>query len=120
MAIDAGELNTAEVALAACEEVDKLQYMMHIKGIPTREGRSAELLLYKKQPQQAESILLQVTGSLWVKHNLQPHRLGLKQQQGTGPCWCRRRTPSLWVAGGDCLAPGEGPPLTTGGTERQL
>ena len=92
MAIDAGELNTAEVALAACEEVDKLQYMMHIKGIPTREGRSAELLLYKKQPQQAESILLQVRCPVWVKLEYQPHKLGLKQQQATGRGWCSQGT----------------------------
>ena len=96
MAIDAGELNTAEVALAACEEVDKLQYMMHIKGIPTREGRSAELLLYKKQPQQAESILLQVTCPVGVEHEFKPNRLGIKQQQGTRNCeWSWRTVLSI-------------------------
>ena len=93
MAIDAGELNTAEVALAACEEVDKLQYMMHIKGIPTREGRSAELLLYKKQPQQAESILLQVTCPCVGEGQVQATTGWVSaQQQPAG------RTPSLWAA----------------------
>ena len=100
MAIDAGELNTAEVALAACEEVDKLQYMMHIKGIPTREGRSAELLLYKKQPQQAESILLQVTCSVGVKDAFKPHRWGSNSsnlQARHKACGQQDETALLWA-----------------------
>ncbi len=47
MAIDGNELNTAEVAFAAIEEVDKLQFIAHIKEIPSIEGRNAELYLFK-------------------------------------------------------------------------
>ena len=59
-AVNAGELNTAEVAFAGCEEVDKLQYMLYIKQLPTRESRLAELALYKHNVAEAEAILLQV------------------------------------------------------------
>ncbi|KAK9814722.1 hypothetical protein WJX72_010508 [[Myrmecia] bisecta] len=59
MAVDAAELNTAEVAFAACEEVDKLQQVLAIKAIPSQEGRSAELALVRRCPQEAEAILLQ-------------------------------------------------------------
>ncbi len=59
-AVAAGELNTAEVAFAGCEEVDKLQYMLYIKQLPTRESRLAELALYKHNVAEAEAILLQV------------------------------------------------------------
>ncbi|DBA75301.1 hypothetical protein WJX77_003211 [Trebouxia sp. C0004] len=58
-AVAAGELNTAEVAFAGCEEVDKLQYMLCIKQLPTRESRLAELALYKHNVAEAEAILLQ-------------------------------------------------------------
>jgi intraflagellar transport protein 80 len=59
MAIDGNELNTAELAFAAIEEVDKLQFIAHIKEIPTPEGRNAELYLYKGMQKEAESVLLQ-------------------------------------------------------------
>jgi len=59
MAIQAKELNTAEVAFAAIDEVDKLQYVLHIKDIPTEEGRNAELALFRRRPDEAEAILLQ-------------------------------------------------------------
>lgn len=59
MAIRSGELNTAEVSFAALQEVDKLQYIIKIKKIPTVEGRNAELALYMRRPDEAESILLQ-------------------------------------------------------------
>lgn len=60
MAIDANELNTAESAFAAISEIDRLQFVLHLKDIPTSEGRNAELALYKRQPEVAEKILLQV------------------------------------------------------------
>lgn len=59
MSIKEKEISTAEVALAAIEEVDKLQYMIHIKNIPSVEGRNAALSLYMRCPDEAESILLQ-------------------------------------------------------------
>jgi len=59
MAINGQQLDVAEVALAAIDEVDKLQYIQFIKSIPSAEGRSAELLLYRRQPDQTEAMLLQ-------------------------------------------------------------
>ncbi|KAK3271476.1 Intraflagellar transport protein 80 [Cymbomonas tetramitiformis] len=59
MSIHHKNLNTAEVAFAALEELDKLQYVLHIKDMPTEEGRSAELALFRRRPDEAESILLQ-------------------------------------------------------------
>lgn len=66
-AVAAGELNTAELAFAGCEEVDKLQYMLYIKQLPTRESRLAELALYKHNVAEAEAILLQVQTHTRVK-----------------------------------------------------
>lgn len=59
--MSAGEVDTAEVAFAGCEEVDKLQYMLYIKQLPSREARLAELALYRHNAPEAEAILLQVT-----------------------------------------------------------
>ena len=36
-----------------------MQYILHIKEIPTNEGRNAELALFRRQPYEAEAILLQ-------------------------------------------------------------
>ena len=59
MSIQASQLDTAEIALAALgDHVDKLQYIQGIKLIPSIEGRNAELALYKRQVQVAEDILL--------------------------------------------------------------
>lgn len=57
-------LDTAEVALAAIDEVDKLHYVLHIKDIPSAEGRSAELALYRRSTEEAEAILLQASPPL--------------------------------------------------------
>jgi len=59
MALNGQELNTAEVAFAAIDEVDKLQYVLYIKDIPSTEGRAAELALFRRRPEEAEQILLQ-------------------------------------------------------------
>lgn len=71
MSIDNNELNTAEVALAAIEVVDKLQFIAHIKEIPSIEGRNAELFLFKGMIKEAESLLLQA-GLVWraIKLNI--------------------------------------------------
>ncbi|KAJ9526633.1 hypothetical protein QJQ45_017601 [Haematococcus lacustris] len=53
------ELNTAEVAFAAIDEVDKLHFVLKVKMIPTEEGRNAELAMYRRRPNEAESILVQ-------------------------------------------------------------
>jgi len=59
MAINGKELNAAEVAYAAIDEVDKVQFILHIKEIPTSEGRNAEIALFRRRPHEAETILLQ-------------------------------------------------------------
>ena len=58
LAIQGQDLNTAEVAYAFIEEAHKVQHIVQIKEIPTYEGRSAELALIRRQPKEAESILL--------------------------------------------------------------
>eukprot|EP00742_Colponemidia_sp_Colp-10_P003383 GILJ01003603.1.p1 GENE.GILJ01003603.1~~GILJ01003603.1.p1 ORF type:complete len:791 (-),score=83.24 GILJ01003603.1:145-2424(-) len=59
MAIHGRELHTAEIALAAIDEVDKVQFINHIKSIPSEQGRNAELSLFCRRPDEAEQILLQ-------------------------------------------------------------
>lgn len=59
MAMKSKELNTAEVAFAAIEEVDRLQFITHIREIPSPEGQSAYMHLFRRQPDDAENILLQ-------------------------------------------------------------
>jgi intraflagellar transport protein 80 len=58
-ALQAQELDHAEVALAAIEQVEKLEYVQMIKQIPSAPGRSAEMMLYRRQPKRAVQILLQ-------------------------------------------------------------
>ena len=55
------ELNTAEVAFAALDETAKLHWVSKVKAIPTEEGRAAELALYRRRPDEAEAILIQVS-----------------------------------------------------------
>lgn len=57
-ALNSGDLDTTELCFSAIDEVEKLQYIQHIKTIPSQEGRSAALALYRRRPDQAESILL--------------------------------------------------------------
>ncbi|KAL2611690.1 hypothetical protein R1flu_023382 [Riccia fluitans] len=59
MAVDSKELNTAEVAYAALNEVDKVHFMLHVKELASEDGRQAELALFKRRPDEAETILLQ-------------------------------------------------------------
>ena len=59
MAMASKELNTAETAFAAIDEVDKLHFVVKVKQIPTEEGRNAELALYRRRPNEAEAILVQ-------------------------------------------------------------
>ena len=40
-------------------QVDKVQYISHIRELPTAVRRNAELALFCHQPQQAEAIYLQ-------------------------------------------------------------
>lgn len=58
-AIYGKDLSTAEVALSAINEVDKLEFIQHVMTIPSPEGRNAELALFRRRPVDAETILLQ-------------------------------------------------------------
>ncbi|KAI8818239.1 WD40-repeat-containing domain protein [Fimicolochytrium jonesii] len=58
MAVNGQDLNTAEVAYAAIDEVSKVRYIVYIRDIPTAEGRAAELALLRRRPTEAENILL--------------------------------------------------------------
>mmetsp|Transcript_10057 Transcript_10057/g.15347 ORF Transcript_10057/g.15347 Transcript_10057/m.15347 type:complete len:300 (-) Transcript_10057:36-935(-) len=59
MSIYCRELNTVEIALAAIDEADKVQYINYIKELPSEPSRNAALALYCKKYSEAESILLQ-------------------------------------------------------------
>lgn len=76
LSMAAGELATAEVAFAAIDAVDKLQYVLHLKGLQAGGAGAAagaaaggggrdplvasELALYAGQTDEAEAALLQV------------------------------------------------------------
>lgn len=64
MALSKKQLDSAEIALAELDEVSKVEYIQYIKAIPSEEGRQAELALYRRQPLEAERILLQATPPL--------------------------------------------------------
>ena len=59
MSISARELNTAEIALAAIDEADKVQYINYVKELPSDASRNAALAQYCKKNSEAENILLQ-------------------------------------------------------------
>lgn len=67
LAIAERHLDAACVALAAIEELDKLQYVQDIKEIPSEEGKNAELALYRGAPDEAEEILLQSRPPLYFR-----------------------------------------------------
>lgn len=64
MAVNERHLDTAEIALAATSQMDKLQYITYIKSVPSSEGRAAELALFKRKPDEAEKILLEASPPL--------------------------------------------------------
>lgn len=59
LSIHRGELNVAAVSYSALSDLPKVRYIQQIKQIPSPEGRQAELLLFQRQPDEAERILLQ-------------------------------------------------------------
>ena len=59
MSIYCRELNTVEIALAANDDHDKVQYINYIKELPSEPSRNAALALYSKKFEEAEGILLQ-------------------------------------------------------------
>ena len=42
-------------------QVDKVHYIISLQNLPTKEAQQAELMLFQRQPKEAESILLQAT-----------------------------------------------------------
>ncbi|ELT96334.1 hypothetical protein CAPTEDRAFT_168411 [Capitella teleta] len=61
MAAYGKQLGTAEVAYAAIDEADKVQFIQSIKEIPSKEARNAEMALFCGQSSDAEGILLQAS-----------------------------------------------------------
>eukprot|EP00826_Nyctotherus_ovalis_P052873 TRINITY_DN6785_c0_g1_i1.p1 TRINITY_DN6785_c0_g1~~TRINITY_DN6785_c0_g1_i1.p1 ORF type:complete len:450 (+),score=165.02 TRINITY_DN6785_c0_g1_i1:804-2153(+) len=59
MSISARELNTTEIALAAINEADKVEYINYVKELPSDASRNAALAMYCKKYAEAENILLQ-------------------------------------------------------------
>lgn len=59
MSIYCRELNTVEIALAAIDEADKVQFINYIKELPSEPARNAALALYCKKVVEAEQILMQ-------------------------------------------------------------
>merc|ERR1719245_821344 len=87
MAIHSRALDTVEIALAAIEEVDKVQFVGHINKQPDDVLKSAELALFCKRPDEALNILLQNKRMYRaIKMNIRLHRwtdaleLALKHQ----------------------------------------
>ena len=99
-AVSAGEVNTAEVAFAGCEEVDKLQYMLYINQLPTKEARLAELALYRHNPAEAEAILLQVAVATAKACKLCLYVGALSVTYGDLVCWLK---PNLYKCVSACL-----------------
>ena len=54
MSIYGRELNTFQIALAAIDEPDKVQFINYIKELPSEPSRNAALALYCKKPKEAE------------------------------------------------------------------
>lgn len=75
MAIHSRALDTVEIALAAIEEVDKVQFVAHINKLPDEVLRSAELALFCKKPEEALNILRQNKRIYRaIKMNIRLHR----------------------------------------------
>merc|ERR1711935_1125453 len=58
MTIYSRELNTVEIALAAIDEADKVQFINYVKELPSEPARNAALAVYMKKLPEAEQILL--------------------------------------------------------------
>lgn len=58
MAIYCRELNTVEIALAAIDEADKVQFINYVKELPSEPARNSAIALYCKKVQEAEQILM--------------------------------------------------------------
>merc|ERR1712232_1322013 len=77
MAINSRALDTVEIALAAIEEVDKVQFVAHINKLPDDVLKSAEMALLCKRPEEGLNILLQNKRIYRaIKTNIRLHRWG--------------------------------------------
>merc|ERR1712113_1025818 len=77
MATHSRMLDTVEIALAAIEEVDKVQFVAHINKLPDDVMRSAEMALFCKRPEEGLHILLQNKRIYRaIKMNIRLHRWG--------------------------------------------
>ena len=88
MAIEGMHLDTAEIALAELGRIDKLNYIMYIKDIPSEKGKMAELALYRKDADTAESILLHAKPPLVyraIKLNIRVSRVGPRARACSRP-----------------------------------
>jgi len=56
--LNARELETSEIALAAIESIDKVQFVNRVKELPSEASKNAALSLYFHKPNEAEQILL--------------------------------------------------------------
>ena len=59
MSLYCRELDTAEIALAAIDAVDKVHFINYIKELPSEAAKNSALALYCKKINEAEQILLQ-------------------------------------------------------------
>jgi hypothetical protein len=71
MAVGAGELAVGEAAFAAIGAADKLMFVQRCGQLRSTQARAAELALYRRQPAEAEALLLQVRGSDGLRAQLE-------------------------------------------------
>lgn len=64
MALMKRHLETAIASLAELNEVVKVEYLQFVQSIPSEEARNAEMALFRRQPDEAERILLQASPPL--------------------------------------------------------
>ncbi|KAI8462988.1 MAG: intraflagellar transport protein 80 [Monoraphidium minutum] len=86
-AMAAGELAAAEAAFAALGAADKLAYVRRAAALPGGAARGAELTLYRRQPAEAEALLLQAglvyrAIKLHIRLHNWPRALELAQKHG--------------------------------------
>lgn len=55
-AVEANNIFIAEVSFARLKLVAKLEYVLYIKGLPSKEAQSAEFALLRRRPEEAEQI----------------------------------------------------------------
>jgi intraflagellar transport protein 80 len=57
-AVEASELETAQIAYAALEHVEKVRFIEKVRRNPNEVVRAAEMAAFKRDPKRAESLLL--------------------------------------------------------------